>query len=84
MSKLTIEGQSRIGGKTQAMITHLDNLLKIKALAIVPCVDGSHARLLRELITRRGLRVNLCARLNKGIQRMPHTSRRSIFLEVTR
>lgn len=70
------------GGKTQAMLERIEELLKIKAMVIAPVANKHMARLLKMAAERRGIWVNIRAGINYGIHPQPYKSRRSIWLEL--
>lgn len=69
----------RSGGRTKAMLEMIRNT---RGLIIVPCHSGRHARSLMELFNHYNFKAQITAKLNKGIQKMPYKSRRSIQIEI--
>lgn len=69
----------RQGGKTQAMI---DFIKKQRGLILVPCYSATHARGLLKRFEQNGLKAQVTARVNKGMIKRPHKTRRSIQIEV--
>lgn len=69
----------RTHGRTQAM---LEQMKSMRGIIAVPCVDAKHCRRLFKLLADGGFRVQKTAKINKGVMRQPHQSRRSIMIYV--
>ena len=71
------------GGRTAAIIELTKEAIKLKGKAIFPCIDVKHARNLLARLLPEFKSANIKVDRGLGRIKIPHKTRRSIYIEVT-
>jgi len=82
--RIELEGGARQGGKTHRMLEFLQEVLKIKAVATLPCIDVAHARnLIKRLESFKCFKWQVNARRPLGAHTFGKYRKRSVYILVS-
>lgn len=82
---IELEGGARQGGKTHRMLEFLQEVLKIKVAATLPCIDIPHCRnLIKRLESFKCFKWQVNARRPLGAQTFGKYRKRNIYVLVSR